>query len=56
MVISGDDFGNIRLWDLKSMRCIQALKISQEIRYLGHFKDQLIFCDKRINITQIDMP
>ena len=54
IVISGDDKGNLRIWDLGKMRCQQVLHVSNSLTLLEYFQGNLIFGDSRLNLIKLE--
>ena len=54
IVISGDDKGNLRFWDLGKMRCQQVLHVSNTLTFLEYFQGNLIFGDSRLNLIKLE--
>lgn len=48
-ILSGDDSGEVRIWELNFMKCIQVVKVSKYINDLYCTGDKLIFSDSRLN-------
>lgn len=55
IVVTGDDKGYIKLWDLKHLRCYQTLRLStKEICQLINIEDKLVYGDNRISFLSFD--
>lgn len=55
IVVTGDDKGYIKLWDLKYIRCYQTLRLStKEICQLINIEDKLVYGDNRISFLSFD--
>lgn len=54
MIVSGDDIGYLKLWDLNYMRCLQSIKIAKNLAQLSCFNNMLLYADSRINMIPID--
>lgn len=54
LVVTGDDIGEVRIWELNYMRCLQVVSIAKSFRSLAFIGDRLLFSDGRINILQLD--
>lgn len=53
IMVTGDDAGEIRVWELTYMRCLQSLKLT---RWLGGIKlidSHLLYSDSRINLLPL---
>lgn len=53
-ILSGDDSGEVRIWELNFMKCIQVVKVSKYINDLYCTGEKLIFSDSRLNTMQMD--
>jgi hypothetical protein len=53
-MITGDDIGEIRIWELTRMRCIQSIKLTKWLGQLRLAGQKLFYSDSRINALQID--
>lgn len=56
MIVTGDDIGVLKLWDLNYMRCLQSIKIAKALTKLACNDGTLIYADSRINAIPIDGP
>ena len=54
MIVSGDDIGYLKLWDLNYMRCLQSIKIAKNLAQLSCYNNMLLYADSRINMIPID--
>lgn len=54
MIITGDDIGHIKLWELNYMRCLQGIRIAKNLNGLHSNGSMLIYSDSRINTIPID--
>lgn len=54
MIVSGDDIGYLKLWDLNYMRCLQSIKIAKGLTQMSCTGSLLIYADSRINTIPID--
>lgn len=54
MIVTGDDIGFLKLWDLNYMRCLQSIKIAKGLTQLSCSDNTLIYADSRINTIPID--
>lgn len=54
LLISGDDLGEIRIWELAYMRCVQSIKLSKWLGGIRLMGDRLYYSDSRINVMQLD--
>lgn len=54
MIVSGDDIGYLKLWDLNYMRCLQSIKIAKNLSQLACYNTMLLYADSRINMIPID--
>lgn len=54
MIISGDDIGHLKLWDLNYMRCLQSIKIAKSLTQLSCSDGTLVYADSRINTIPMD--
>lgn len=54
MIVSGDDIGHLKLWDLNYMRCLQSIKIAKSLTQLSCSDGMLVYADSRINIIPMD--
>lgn len=54
MIISGDDVGWVKLWDLNYMRCLQGLKIAKNLQQISCNGSQLLYADSRLNTLPMD--
>jgi hypothetical protein len=54
MIVSGDDIGFLKLWDLNYMRCLQSIKIAKGLTQMSCTGSLLIYADSRINTIPID--
>ena len=54
MVITGDDIGWVKLWDLNYMRCLQGLRIAKNLQQIYCNGSQLIYADSRLNMLEMD--
>ena len=48
MIVSGDDIGYLKLWDLNYMRCLQSIKIAKNLSQLSCYNNMLLYADSRI--------
>ena len=55
MIVSGDDIGYLKLWDLNYMRCLQSIKIAKNLAQLSCYNNMLLYADSRINMIPIDV-
>jgi WD40 repeat protein len=53
-VVSGDDRGSLRIWDLNHFRCQQVLKVGNTLTTLECFQGHLIFADSRLNLLHLE--
>jgi WD40 repeat protein len=54
LLVTGDDAGEIRVWELTYMRCLQSVKLA---RWLGGIKligEHLLYSDSRINLLPLE--
>lgn len=52
LIVTGDDTGSIRVWDLRTLKCVQVVKVARWLSYLLYIHEsKLIFTDSRINLT-----
>ena len=54
MIISGDDIGFVKLWDLNYMRCLQSIKIAKNLQQIDCTGEHLIYADSRLNMIPMD--
>jgi len=54
MIISGDDIGHLKLWDLNYMRCLQSIKIAKNLTQLSCSDGTLVYSDSRINTIPME--
>lgn len=54
MIVTGDDIGHLKLWDLNYMRCLQSIKIAKSLTKLSCNDGTLIYADSRINTIPMD--
>lgn len=54
MIISGDDIGHVKLWELNYMRCLQGIKIAKSLTQISCSDNLLIYADSRINTIPMD--
>lgn len=54
MIVSGDDIGHLKLWDLNYMRCLQSIKIAKSLTQLSCSDGILVYADSRINTIPMD--
>ena len=54
MVISGDDIGCVKLWDLNYMRCLQSIKIAKNLQQINCNGPYLMYADSRLNMLPMD--
>lgn len=55
VVVTGDDRGWVRMWDLRGARCLQTVRIGvKEVRQLLCFGDKLVIGDNRLSVLTID--
>lgn len=55
-IITGDDCGFIRVWELNYMRCVQVIKLSKFLNIMECIGDELIFADSRMNVVSMENP
>lgn len=53
MIVSGDDIGYLKLWDLNYMRCLQSVKIAKKLIEVSCCDGMLVYSDSRINTIPI---
>lgn len=56
VLVTGDDKGYVRLWDLAYMRCYQVMRLNREIKGLESVGKWIMFGDRRINMMMVDYP
>lgn len=54
MIISGDDIGNVKLWDLNYMRCLEGEKIAKNLHQIICHDNKLVYADSRINVVLME--
>lgn len=54
LLITGDDLGEVRIWELAYMRCVQSIKLSKWLGGIRLVGDKLYYSDSRINLMQLD--
>lgn len=54
MIISGDDIGHVKLWELNYMRCLQGIRIAKGITQISCSNNTLFYADSRINTIPLD--
>jgi len=52
-IVTGDDRGNLRIWDLNALRCYQTFRIANFITHLVCLNYSLFFSDSRLNQLQL---
>ena len=53
-MITGDDTGEVRIWELSYMRCVQSVKINKWLGGIKFIGDQLLYSDSRINLLKVE--
>lgn len=53
-IVSGDDRGTLRIWDLNNLRCQQVLKVAKSLSLLDCIESTLIMADSRLNMMQLE--
>ena len=53
-IVTGDDRGNLRIWDLNALRCYQTFRIASFITRLACLNYSLFFSDSRLNQLQLE--
>ena len=53
LIITGDDRGFMKVWDLKNMRCQQVIKVANTINKIECIGNNLLYSDTRINMMKI---
>lgn len=54
ILMTGDDNGEIRIWELGYMRCLQALKLTRWLGGIRFIADHLLYSDSRINLLKLE--
>ena len=55
LIVTGDDTGCIRVWDLRTLKCVQVVKVARWLSYLLYIPEsKLIFTDSRINLINFE--
>lgn len=54
LIVSGDDRGSMRVWDLNTLRCQQVIKVANSINQLESIGQNLLFSDSRLNLLRIE--
>lgn len=53
LIVTGDDRGTMKIWDLKTLRCQQVIKVANTINKIECIGSTLLYADSRINIMKI---
>lgn len=55
LICTGDDIGFIRVWELRTMKCIQVVKAARWLSHILYVKEsKLIFTDSRVNLMNFE--
>lgn len=53
-MVTGDDVGEIRIWEVTYMRCVQSVKITKWLCGIKLIGNKLFYSDSRINVMELD--
>ena len=54
LIATGDDSGEIRIWELTYMRCIQSIKLTKWLGGIKFIGNHLLYSDSRINLLKLE--
>jgi WD40 repeat protein len=54
LMATGDDTGEIRIWELSYMRCVQSIKLAKWLGGIRFVGEQLLYTDSRVNLLQLE--
>lgn len=54
LIVTGDDRGTMKVWDLQSLRCQQVIKVANTINKIECIGSNLIYSDSRINLLKVE--
>ncbi len=54
LIVTGDDRGTMKVWDLQSLRCQQVIKVARTINKIECIGSNLIYSDSRINLLKVE--